>query len=66
MAPVCPILLVHGSEDNFVALKHSQKLNRRLSIPRRFGSMTAASTTRGVPDLCGNQPVCRVHPIILH
>ena len=28
VAPVCPILLVHGSEDNFVALKHSQKLQQ--------------------------------------
>ena len=28
VAPVCPILLVHGSEDSFVALKHSQKLQQ--------------------------------------
>ena len=26
VAPVCPILLVHGSEDTFVGLKHSRKL----------------------------------------
>ena len=28
VAPVCPILLVHGSEDTFVGLKHSQKLQQ--------------------------------------
>ena len=26
VAPVCPILLVHGSKDTFVGLKHSEKL----------------------------------------
>ena len=28
VAPVCPVLLVHGSEDTFVGLKHSQKLQQ--------------------------------------
>jgi pimeloyl-ACP methyl ester carboxylesterase len=28
VAPVCPILLVHGSDDTFVGLKHSEKLQQ--------------------------------------
>jgi pimeloyl-ACP methyl ester carboxylesterase len=28
VAPVCPIMLVHGSEDTFIGLKHSQALQR--------------------------------------
>ena len=28
VAPVCPILLVHGSKDTFVGLRHSQALQR--------------------------------------
>ena len=47
VAPVCPILLVHGSEDTFVALKHSQKLQDAFQKTATLRVDEEASTTRG-------------------
>ena len=61
VAPVCPILLVHGSEDTFVLLKHSQKLQQAFKHTATLRVDDGGKHDSRRPG--GNQPVCRVRSI---